>query len=151
MFKVTAGSVDEYFGFDPDREDELRAIDALIQAAAPSLTRWFVAGTAAGEPGMTMTLIGYGRFEYIVKHSTTPIAWPVLGLALQKNYISLYCSVGADDVPFTRSYSGRLGRARVSGKGVVTFAGRRDLDLEAFAEMIAAIEAGLASGELTIR
>ena len=69
LFTVIAGSVDEYFGFDPDRETELRALDALIRAAAPSLARWFVPGTAAGEPGMTMTMIGYGQFEYTVKSS----------------------------------------------------------------------------------
>jgi len=34
--------------------------------------------------------------------------------------------------------------------GVVTFTSRRDVNLEALAEMIAAIEAGLAAGELTV-
>jgi hypothetical protein len=150
LFKVVAGSVEEYFRFDPDRENELRAIDALIRAAEPSLARWFVTGTAAGEPGMTMTMIGYGQFEYTVKGSAAPIRWPVLGLALQKNYISLYNSATGDDGPFTGGYSGQLGRARVSSKGVVTFASRRDLNLEALAEMIAAIEAGLAAGLLTV-
>jgi hypothetical protein len=150
LFKVTAGSVEEYFRFDPDREDELRAIDALIRAAAPSLARWFVPGTPAGQPGMTVEMIGYGHFEYTVRSSTAPIRWPVLGLVLQKNYISLYNSASSDDGPFTCGYSGRLGRARVSTKGVVTFIGRRDVNLEALAEMIAAIEAGLAAGELTV-
>lgn len=149
LFKVTAGSVEEYFRFDPNREHELRDIDALIRAAAPSLARWFVPGTPAGAPGMAMTMIGYGQFEYTVKSSTVPIRWPVLGLALQKNYISLYNSASGDDGPFACGYSGRLGRARVS-KGVVTFTGRHDLNLEALAEMIAAIEAGLTSGVLTV-
>lgn len=61
---------------------------------------------------MTMTMIGYGQFEYTVKSSAAPIRWPVLGLALQKNYISLYSSASGDDGPFTCGYSGRLGRAR---------------------------------------
>jgi hypothetical protein len=99
---------------------------------------------------MTMTMIGFGRFEYTVKSSAVPIGWPVLGLALQKNYIGLYHSASGDDGPFTCGYSGRLGRASVSSKGVVTFTSRRDLNLEALAEMIAAIEAGLASGVLTV-
>ena len=150
LFKVTAGSVEEYFHFDPDREDELRAIDALIRGAAPSLARWFVPGTPAGEPGMTMTMIGYGQFEYTVKSSADPIRWPVLGLALQKNYISLYNSANGHDGPFTCGYSGRLGRARVSSKGVVAFTSRRDLNLTALADMIGAIEAGLAAGVLTV-
>lgn len=77
---------------------------------------------------MTMTMVGYGQFEYTVKSSTIPIRWPVLGLALQKNYISLYSSANGDSGPFAYGYSGRLGRARVSSKGVVTFASRRDLE-----------------------
>jgi hypothetical protein len=32
--KAIAGSVEGYFSFDPDREDELRAIDALVRAVA---------------------------------------------------------------------------------------------------------------------
>jgi hypothetical protein len=85
-----------------------------------------------------------------VKSSTTPIRWPVLGLALQKNYISLYSSASGDSKPFACGYSARLGRARVSSKGVVTFASRRDLNLEALAEMITAIEAGVAAEKLTV-
>lgn len=150
MFKVMAASVEEYFGFDRGREDALRAIDSLVRAAAPSLARWFVPGTPPGEPGMTMTMVGYGQFEYTVQSSATPIRWPVLGLALQKNYISLYNSARSDDGPVTCGYSGRLGRARVSSKGVVTFTSLSDLNLHALAEMITAIEAGLESGELTV-
>lgn len=148
LFKVAAGSVEEYFRFDPAREAELRVLDTLIRAAAPSLARWFVPGTPAGEPGMTMTMIGYGRFEYTVKSPAGTVSWPVLGLALQKNYISLYCSASGGGRPFTAGYSGRLGRARVSSKGVVTFTSRDDVNLEALAGMIAAMEAGLAAGEL---
>ncbi len=60
MFKVTAGSVEEFFRFDPAREQDLRAVDTLIRAAAPSLPRWFFPGTRPGQPGMTITMIGYG-------------------------------------------------------------------------------------------
>jgi hypothetical protein len=63
---------------------------------------------------MTITMIGYGQFEYTVKSS------------------------------------GRLGRARASSKGVVTFTSRDDLNLEALADVIATIDAGLAAGDLTV-
>lgn len=149
MFKVKAGSLEEYFRFDPAREDDLRAIDELIRAAAPSLERWFVAGTPDGQPGMNMTMIGYGQFHYTVKSSDVPIVWPILGLALQKNYISLYNSANGEGEPFTCGYAGRLGRAKVSKRGFVTFAGPNDINLQVLTEMITAIESGLASGELT--
>jgi hypothetical protein len=151
MYQVTAGSVEEFFRFDPAREDDLRALDALIRAAAPSLPRWLFPGTPPGQPGMTITMIGYGRFEYPIQSSPTPISWPILGLALQKNYISRYSGAQAGGPPFTRAYAGKLGRARVSGTGVVTFAGVGDVDVAALAGMITAIEAGLADGRLTPR
>ncbi len=90
MFKVTAQSIDEYFRFDPPREADLRRIDGMIRAAAPELSRWLVRGTAPGKAGMSMTMIGYGKFEYTVKTSPDEIAWPIVGLALQKNHFSLY-------------------------------------------------------------
>ena len=108
-------------------------------------------GTPRGQPGMTMTMIGYGRFQYTVRSSPVPVAWPILGLALQKNYISLYNSAHGDGPPFTSAYSGKLGRARISAKGVVTIADLGEVDLPALAGMITAIEAGLAAGQLTPR
>jgi hypothetical protein len=151
MFQVRAGSVEEYFRFDPGREADLRTLDGLIRRAAPGLPRWFVPGTADGQPGMTMTMIGYGEFQYYVKRSPAPVTWPVLGLALQKNYISLYNSANSDGRPFTCAYADRLGRARVSKKGVVTFSALADVNIHALAEMIAAIASGLAAGQLTAR
>jgi hypothetical protein len=151
MFKVPAGSVEEYFRFDPAREDALRELDAVIRAAAPALARWFVPGTPPGQPGMTMTMIGYGQYRYTVKSSPAPVTWPVLGMALQKNYLSFYSSAYRDDSPFSCAYAGRLGRARVSAKGVVTFNNIDDIDLQALAEMVTAIAAGLESGQLVAR
>ena len=65
----------------------LRELDAVIRAAAPALSRWFVPGMPPGQPGMTMTMIGYGQYRYPVKSSPALVTWPVLGIALQKNYL----------------------------------------------------------------
>ena len=151
MFKVHAASVEEYFRFDPAREDALRELDAVIRAAAPALPRWFVPGTPPGQPGMTMTMIGYGQYRYTVKSSPAPITWPILGIALQKNYFSFYSNAYGDSAPLTCAYAGQLGRARVSAKGVVTFTNIDDISLPALAEMVAAIAAGLESGQLVAR
>jgi hypothetical protein len=151
MFKVHAASVEEYFRFDPAREDALRELDAVIRAAAPALSRWFVPGTPPGQPGMTMTMIGYGQYQYTVKGSPAPVTWPVLGIALQKNYLSFYSNAYGDGSPFTCAYAGKLGRARVSAKGVVTFTEIGDISLQALAEMVTATAAGLESGQLVAR
>ena len=56
-----------------------------------------------------------------------------------------------DGAPFTCAYAGKLGRARVSAKGVVTFADIDDISLQALAEMVTATAAGLESGQLVAR
>jgi hypothetical protein len=151
MFKVHAASVEEYFRFDPVREQALRELDAVIRAAAPALPRWFVPGTQPGQPGMTMTLIGYGQYQYTVKYSPALVSWPILGIALQKNYLSFYNNAHGESPPFTCAYADRLGRARVSAKGVVTFTNIGDVNLQVFGEMVTAIAAGLESGQLIAR
>jgi hypothetical protein len=151
MFKVSAASVEEYFRFDPARENALRELDAVIRAAAPALSRWFVPGTPPGEPGMTMTMIGYGQYTYTVKSSPALVTWPILGIALQKNYLSFYNNAYGDGPPFACAYGGKLGRARVSAKGVVTFASIDDISLQALAEMVTATAAGLESGQFAAR
>lgn len=126
MFKVQAHSLEEYFDADQARKPELLAMDALIRATVPSLERWFYAGAAADGPGMRMSLIGYGSFEYEVK-SGQRVTWPIVGLALQKNYISLYTSVVKDGAPITDRHQGRLGELR-SGRGNFSFVTFAQLD-----------------------
>ena len=69
---------------------------------------------------MKMSLIGYGSFQYEVK-SGQRVTWPIVGVALQKNYISLYTSVVKDGAPITERHKGALGELR-SGRGNFSFA-----------------------------
>lgn len=151
MFRVTAVSVEEYFTFDPARESDLRAVDEAIRAAAPTLTRWFVSGTPEGKPGMRMTLIGYGDFLYAVKASPEPVRWPIIGLALQKNYLSLYCSARDGERPFVLDYANRIGKVDVSDKGVIRFKSVEHLNLDGLRAMISDLETGLQTGQLNLR
>ena len=65
--------------------------------------------------------------------------------------MSFYSNAYGDGSPFTCAYAGKLGRARVSAKGVVTFTEISDISLQALAEMVTAIAAGLESGQLVAR
>lgn len=128
MFQVTATSLESYLRFDPRRRADLVKLDALIRKGAPKLARHFHEGTPAGEPGMRMKLIGYGRFRYAVRdQKTTP--WPVIGVALQKNYISVYLSATRGDVPIVGLYAGTLGETR---------AGRNNFSFVSFGQLNAA-------------
>jgi hypothetical protein len=138
MHKVQATTLSEYFAADPARKDDLEALDALIREAAPRLERWFYAGASDGKPGMRMSLIGYGAFQYQVK-SGDRVEWPILGMALQKNYLTLYTSVFKDDAPIVDQYTGKLGelRAGVNNFSFVTFG---QLDPDAVTALIKDIE-----------
>ncbi|TWS98308.1 DUF1801 domain-containing protein [Reyranella sp. CPCC 100927] len=151
MFKVTASSIDGYFAFDPAREAELRAIDRMIRHAAPTLKRWFVAGTPPGEPGMKMAMIGYGRFAYTVRSSPQPIDWPIVGLALQKNYLSLYLSARREGTPLLASYADRLGKVSISKIGAMTFVRTADIDRDAFTDMLRALVVDLDQNRIDLR
>jgi hypothetical protein len=135
MFKVDADSLDAYFNFDPARKKDLEALDEAIRTSAPSLRRHFHAGTPHGDAGMRMKMIGYGGFRYAIKSGkTTP--WPVIGIALQKSYISVYFSVARDGAPIVAPYAGKLGEAR-SGSNHFSFVAFADLDVEALSSLLA--------------
>ena len=70
------------------RKSDLEALDMLIRDTASKLGRWFYAGASEGQPDMRMSLVGYGSFRYEMK-SGERLVWPIVGVALQKNYMTL--------------------------------------------------------------
>jgi hypothetical protein len=112
VFQVTAGTLQAYLEFDPERKHDLLNLDKLNTRTAPALKRFFHAGTPVGEAGMRMKMIGYGKFRYAIK-SGKSTEWPVIGVALQKNYISVYVSATRQGAPIVPSYAGQLGELRV--------------------------------------
>lgn len=138
MFKVQANSLDEYFDADPGRKAELQAFDALIRQTIPGLQRWFHPGAPDGGPGMRMNLIGYGSFQYEVKPGQC-VTWPIVGLALQKNYISVHTSVIKDGAPITDRYKGSLGELRM-GKGNFSFITLDQLDQDGVVALLTDID-----------
>jgi hypothetical protein len=111
MFKVEADNLREYFAADPARSIELLKLDAAIRSAAPDLAQHFHRGTPLGQPGMRFKMIGYGRSNYLASNGQR-VAWPALGVALQKNYISVYISMRTDGKPIVPRHARTLGAFR---------------------------------------
>ena len=101
MFRVAADSLDAYLDFDPVRKPDLVRLHELMRKTAPVLKRYFHKGTPAGEAGMRIQMIGYGKFRYAIKSGKTT-EWPVIGVALQKNYISVHRGGRADSADLCR-------------------------------------------------
>jgi uncharacterized protein YdhG (YjbR/CyaY superfamily) len=105
------------------RRTDIAAIDQRIRAVAPELRRYMEGG-----------MLGYGRYRYRYA-SKREGDWPVLGVASNKAYISLYASpVGVEP------WAGRLPKANV-GKGCIRFKHASDVDLDIIDEVIAAAAA----------
>jgi hypothetical protein len=138
MFRVDVDSLEDYLNFDSKRKPDLQKLDKLIGTSAPGLKRYFHTGTPAGHPGMRFKMIGYGKLHYLAR-AEKYVEWPAVGVALQKNYISVYLSVVKDGAPLLQSYSGRLGELRV-GSNNFSFRTYEDLDVRLLAGMFA--EAG---------
>lgn len=76
---------------------------------------------------MRFKMIGYGQFHYPASSSGALIAWPVVGLALHKNYISVYLSVSKASAPLLTSYAPALNALRT---GRNNFSFQRASDIE---------------------
>lgn len=133
MYKVDAESLEAYLAYDPVRRAELDAFDRAMATAAPRLERYFHPGTPPGEPGMRFKMIGYGRFHYAARGKI--VEWPVVGLALQKNYISAYFTPRVDGRPVTERYAAQLGASRM-GENNFSFISVAQLDAGALTELL---------------
>jgi Domain of unknown function (DU1801) len=135
VFRVDVDTLEDHLDFDPKRKPDLQRLDKLIRKSAPGLKRYFHTGTPAGEPGMRFKMIGYGKFQYLAR-SGKYVDWPAVGVALQKNYISVYLSVMKDGAPLIQSYSGKLGELKV-GRNNFSFRTSEDLDVRLLASLFA--------------
>jgi len=138
MFRVDVDSLKDYLDFDLKRKCELQNLDRLIRRSAPGLKRYFHQGTPAGQPGMRFKMIGYGKFQYLARTGQY-VDWPAVGVALQKNYISVYLSVMKDGTSLIQSYAGKLGEVRI-GRNNFSFTSYKDLDVKLLAALFAEAE-----------
>jgi Domain of unknown function (DU1801) len=127
MFKpVAATSADEYIDMlTPERREIVLRLDRLVKEAAPEL-----------EPHFARNMLGYGTFLHR-NHTKQEVEWPVIALASQKRYVSLYvCALDGGEY-LAEKFGPRLGNVSV-GKSCVRFRKIEDLDLEVVAELIVA-------------
>ncbi len=109
--KVSASTIEEFFTISGEREADLREVDRLIVQSAPQLTRQLFAGAS-------ITMLGYGEMTWQNKSSSG--VWPLIGMAPQKRYISLYVAAEKDGAPLATLYKKRLGKTH-NGKNCIRF------------------------------
>ncbi|MEK7602904.1 MAG: DUF1801 domain-containing protein [Patescibacteria group bacterium] len=123
--KNLASSVNEYLVAVPgDRKAIIDFMHEFIQKSVPSL-----------KPHFAYNMLGYGSFEYFDKRAKEYKPWPVVALANQKNYVSVYvCAIDGNEY-LTKKYADRLGKVNV-GKSCIRFKNLKDVNLEALKEVL---------------
>lgn len=119
MFKPSeAKSIGGYIDLiDEPRKSEIKKMFDFIKKTVPNL-----------KPHFAINMIGFGEFHYKSK-SGREGDWPVISLASQKNYISVYvCSV-RNGKYVAEMYKDKLPNASI-GKSCIRFKKIEDIDLK---------------------
>jgi uncharacterized protein YdhG (YjbR/CyaY superfamily) len=123
--KSDAGTHQEYIErLSEPRRSDIQALHDLIRETAPEL-----------EPTMEFGMLGYGKYHY--KYPTGREGdWMLVGLASNKNYISLYVTVPSPDGRYlAESYQDRLPKASI-GKSCIRFKQLDDVDRDILAQLL---------------
>lgn len=122
---VKAKTVEEYLkAVPPDRRELMEFLHSFIQACGPGL-----------KPHFAYNMLGYGAFPY-KNYKKELIEWPVVALANQKNYVSIYvCAVDRGSYVAER-YAKELGKVSV-GKSCIRFKKLEDVHLPTLKKIIA--------------
>ena len=125
MFKsVNAKNKNDYIAVLPvERKKILKALDKVIRETAPELKDFFA-----------YSMPGYGAFDY-VNYKKELIKWPVISIASQKNYVSVYVCAVVDGQYIAEKYKDELGKVNV-GRSCIRFKKLEDLDIETFKKII---------------
>jgi hypothetical protein len=116
---------------DPQRDD-VASLDRVIAEEMAGLDRVLWEGVFWG--GSDQRIIGYGADRY-TNRSGKAVDWFLVGLAQQKDHLTVYVNAVEDGAYLIKSYADRLGRVKV-GSAAVTFRRASDLDLEVLRELL---------------
>ena len=122
--KTNAKTHEEYIaGVEEKRREDVQRLHDLVREVAPEL-----------EPTMEFGFMGYGRYHYRYA-SGREGEWMKIGIANNKQYISLYCGAGDERGYGAERYRKRLPKANI-GKSCVRFKRLSDLNGKALRDLI---------------
>lgn len=125
MFKpAKATTVKDYIAsVPPERRELIEFLHAFIQQTVPGL-----------KPHFASNMLGYGSFSY-KNYKKEMIEWPVIALANQKQYVSLYVCAVVDGTYVAEAHAKELGKVSV-GKSCIRFKKIEDLNLDALKKVL---------------
>lgn len=131
--KKTQTSPDSYIASLPEpNQDDIKKLDQMISKVMARHSRVMWEGVFWG--GSEQKIIGYGDLTYI-NSAKKPVEWFVIGLALQKNYISVFVNAVDSKVYLTEKYKDKLGKVKV-GRSSIGFNSVEDINLDVLEELV---------------
>ena len=139
--EISRQSVDTHLKSLPDDvRADMELLDAEITARMKDASRVLFEGKFWG--GSDQRIIGYGEFRYTNSSGKT-VEWFMVGLAAQKNYISVYVNAVDEDGYLLAKYKDRLGKAKI-GSASISFKTVTDIDMDVLMELVGTASAQMA-------
>lgn len=132
MIKTTANPTEYLHSLENEFKDDLIALNKLISKVMKGKSRILWEGIFWG--GSEQNIIGYGEWSYKNSSGKT-VEWFIVGLAAQKNYISIYVNAVEDKQYVAEKYKSKLGKVKV-GKSSISFKKLSDINQETLTEML---------------
>lgn len=131
--EITKTKPDDYIeSLDPSVKEDIRTLDKMISKIAKNKERVMWEGKFWG--GSEQRIIGYGSYKYVGSNKKEGV-WFIVGLAMQKNYITVFANGVVERTYIAELHKDRLGKAKV-GKSSISFKTIKDINLEVLEEVI---------------
>lgn len=129
----TNKSVDRHLAsLNGEKGEEMRSLDADIRERMPGAKRHLYEGKFWG--GSDQQIVGYGVMDY-TNRSGEEVEWFTVGLAAQKNYISMYVNAVENDTYLLGQYKGKLGKVKM-GSASISFNTLDDVDYDSLMNLV---------------
>lgn len=132
MEKTNQSPAEHIASLPAERRADIERLDALITPLMAGQPKTMWEGRLWG--GTDQQIIGYGDYTYRKSDGKT-VEWFIVGLAVQRNYISVYVNATDGKAYLTEKYAGRLGKVKV-GKSSISFSSLDDVDLDQLSDLI---------------
>ncbi|HUN22902.1 MAG TPA: hypothetical protein PK299_07210 [Anaerolineales bacterium] len=117
----------------PDEfRQSVRQLDKVISEMMAGYSRVLWEGTLWG--GTSQEIIGYGDYTINLSRGKKS-EWFMVGLAVQKNYISIYVNAFEDQWYVAEKYRSQLGKVKI-GKSSISFKQLDDLNMETLKKVL---------------
>jgi len=132
MEKTNRSPAEHIASLPTERREDIERLDALITDLMAGQPKTMWEGRLWG--GSDQQIIGYGDYSY-TKSNRETVEWFIVGLAVQRNYISVYVNATDGRAYLAENYAERLGKVKV-GKSSISFTSIDDVDLQQLSELI---------------